>query len=80
MIKKIYKRPSRVNFDGYEDKDIWLIQSKRCGNYYKSKINSGLNHFVSDINEATRLKTRSAQTFLTGLKNPDIYNLILIRR
>lgn len=58
---------------------MYVIQHKEYKNYYKLKINKDIKHFVIDIKEAKKFKTKKlAQNILKDFKNPKNYELVRI--
>lgn len=56
---------------------MYVIQHKTNRSFYKLKINKNMKHFVLNIKEAKKFKTKKlAQNILKDFKNPKNYEII----
>ena len=56
---------------------MYVIQHKINKSFYKLKINKNMKHFVLNIKEAKKFKTKKlAQNILKDFKNPKNYEII----
>ena len=60
---------------------MYVIQHKEYKNYYKLKINKDMKHFVIDIKEAKKFKTKKlAQKVLNEFNKPENYEIIKLNK
>lgn len=58
---------------------MFAIRHKENKNYYKSKINKDIKHFVVDIKEARKIKIyRKAREILNEFKHKENYEIIKV--
>ena len=56
---------------------MYVIQHKTNKSFYKLKINKNMKHFVLNIKEAKKFKTKKlAQNILKDFNNPKNYEII----
>ena len=59
---------------------MYVIQHKEYKNFYKLKIAKSMTHFVLDIKEAKKFKTKKlALKILNEFKKPQNYELVRIK-
>lgn len=60
---------------------MFIIRHKENKNYYKSKINKDIKHFVVDVKEARKIKTyRKAREILKEFNKPQNYEIVKLNK
>ena len=60
---------------------MYVIQHKTNKSFYKLKINKDIKHFVLDIKEAKKFKTKKlAQKVLNEFKKPENFEIIKLNK
>ena len=59
---------------------MYIIRHKENKNYYKSKISKNMKHFVIDLKEAKKFKTKeNAKKILNIFNHPENYEILELK-